>query len=138
MTKKKQTILVIAASASALIAGGILLADNIVAPTTTGGAESTTNGIMNVGQAIIGRASDARVTVHMGAIPIYAFAAANAPEDCTANGVVDLDDYDIFEGCLMGPNGGLGPNCECADLDDDLDTGLRDASRLMRIFSAGR
>lgn len=58
-------------------------------------------------------------------------------ESGAANGIVDLDDYDIFEGCLMGPNGGLGPDCDCADLDDDLDTDLRDASRLMRIFSAG-
>ncbi len=136
MFKSKQMILVVAASAAVLIAGGILVADIIVVPTTSSGAESPPNAIFNVGQAIIGRASDARMTVHMGAIPAYAFAAANAPDDCTANGVVDLEDYNVFEGCLMGPGGGLGPNCACADLDVDLDTDLRDVSQLMRIFSA--
>ncbi len=136
MIKNKQMILVAAASAVVLIAGGILVADVIVAPTTTAGAESPPNAIINVGQTAIGRSSDAQITAHMGAIPIYAFRLANAPDDCTANGVVDLEDFNVFEGCLMGPNGGLGLDCDCADLDDDLDTDLHDAAQFMQAFSA--
>jgi hypothetical protein len=43
----------------------------------------------------------------------------SVPGDCDCDGDVDLDDYVAFESCLLGVGGGVAPECECFDLDDD-------------------
>ena len=48
------------------------------------------------------------------------------PGDCNRDGQVTLADLDGLADCLLGPNGGLGPNCECTDGDNDGDTDLQD------------
>ena len=137
ITRHRPTLLAVAVM-TLVITAGIRAAIVYVGPVTSPGAESAGSSIMNAGQAAIGRASDGTVTLHAGVVPIYALAhVAPGPGDCTENGLVNLNDYDLFEGCLLGPGGGLGANCGCADIDDDLDVDLRDAARLMRAFSAG-
>jgi hypothetical protein len=62
-------------------------------------------------------------------------AAAPIPGDCTGNGVVDLDDFDIIAPCLSGPDVTLTPYCGCADLDGDGDGDLADFAALQRGFA---
>lgn len=55
--------------------------------------------------------------------------------DTDADGSVDLEDFVVFESCLVGPNGGLGTSCECFDFDFDNDVDLEDYAALQRLFS---
>jgi len=49
------------------------------------------------------------------------------PGDCNADGHVDLRDVARFLECFTGPGGGpVGPECRCADLDNDGDVDLDD------------
>ena len=60
------------------------------------------------------------------------------PDDCNSDGWVDLIDYDDFDGCLSGPNGGLPlPECNCFDLDSDGDIDLSDVARFQAEFTGG-
>lgn len=135
MHKFKQSMFVAATSAVLLIAGAILYADAYLAPpvatapVVSNGAETVDGSIINVGQAVIGQADDgSRVFAHMGVIPIYVAAIPATLADCTGNHIVDIGDYDVFQECLVGPDGVLGAGCECADLDGDSDVDLRDAA----------
>ena len=61
-----------------------------------------------------------------------------ALDDCNSDGWVDLIDYDDFDGCLSGPNGGLPlPECNCFDLDSDGDIDLSDVARFQAEFTGG-
>ena len=62
---------------------------------------------------------------------------ATPPEvrgDCNGDGVVDLDDHALFSGCISGPEGGIGLQCVCLDLDEDGDVDLADFAVLQRVF----
>ncbi len=120
-----------------LLAAAILYADVYVAPTTPAGAERSGRSLVTVGQAAIGVATEGTLTANIGVIPVYAFATgADVSGDCTGNRLVNLADYSHFRDCFGGPGGGLGANCECADVDGDLDVDLRDALRIVRKFSS--
>jgi len=60
------------------------------------------------------------------------------PHDCNSDGRVNLVDYDDFENCLSGPDGGLPlPECNCFDLDGDRDIDLSDIARFQVEFMGG-
>ena len=60
------------------------------------------------------------------------------PDDCNSDGWVDLIDYDDFDGCLSGPDGGLHETvCNCFDLDGDRDVDLSDVARFQAQFTGG-
>ena len=60
------------------------------------------------------------------------------PHDCNSDGLVNLVDYDDFENCLSGPDGGLPlPECNCFDLDGDRDIDLSDIARFQVEFMGG-
>lgn len=48
------------------------------------------------------------------------------PGDLDCDGDVDPDDFNIFAGCLTGPNGGVDPGCDASDLNGDGDVDLLD------------
>lgn len=131
----RRSIVVAAFSVVLMTAGAILYADALLAPllstgpVVSSGSETVGGSVMNVGQAIIGRADDGRnVFAHMGVIPIYVASISPTLGDCTGNHLVDIGDFDLFQQCLAGPDGVLGPGCECADLDGDSDVDLQDAA----------
>ncbi len=55
--------------------------------------------------------------------------------DTDADGSVDLDDFVVFESCLVGPDGGLGTGCECFDFDTDNDVDLENYAAFQGAFS---
>lgn len=61
-------------------------------------------------------------------------AGSPIPADCNNDGVVDLLDFADFAPCLLGPLGGLGPECECFDVDFDCSVSLTDFSSLKASF----
>jgi len=59
-------------------------------------------------------------------------------DDCNSDGWVNLIDYDDFDSCLSGPNGGLPhPECNCFDLDSDNDVDLSDIRQFQHTFNGG-
>ena len=60
------------------------------------------------------------------------------PDDCNSDGWVNLIDYDDFDECLSGPDGGLPlPECNCFDVDGDDDVDLSDIHRFQHAFTGG-
>jgi hypothetical protein len=57
------------------------------------------------------------------------------PGDCDYDGDVDLDDFADFAACLLGPGGGVGPECTCFDLDDSGDVDLSDFAVFQETFT---
>lgn len=57
------------------------------------------------------------------------------PGDCNNDGFVDLADFALFEACLFGPSGGLGPDCGCFDFDNDGDTDMHDFAAFQLNFT---
>jgi hypothetical protein len=57
------------------------------------------------------------------------------PGDCDGDGDIDLADFDGFEDCLLGPDGGLGLDCDCFDLDSDGDSDLADYATFQANFT---
>ena len=58
--------------------------------------------------------------------------------DCNDTGCVNLLDYDDFEFCLRGPEGGLIEAwCNCYDFDNDVDVDLTDLARFQQSFTGG-
>lgn len=61
---------------------------------------------------------------------------AVAPGQCATNDQnVAVDDHGALIGCLQGPGGALPQGCECADMDGDGDSDLRDWSRFQLQFT---
>ncbi len=65
-----------------------------------------------------------------------------APGDCNEDGGINLFDYDAFEACISGPDGGppdisgpLGPDCVCFDLDRNGTVDMRDFALFQQGFS---
>jgi hypothetical protein len=98
-----------------------------------GGATFSTGGAWElsgtIGQPDAGRMDGGSFTLTGG------FWFRVGPVDCNSDGLVNLHDYDNFEPCMSGPDGGLPtPRCACFDLDADDDVDLRDASQLQAVF----
>ena len=124
-----------ASAAVLLIAAAILYADLYVAPATSAGTQTSGGSIVNVGQAVIGLATNGTVTAYMGAIPIYALSTiADVPGNCGGTATVNLFDYNVFENCLVGPRGSADGDCQCADIDNDGDADMVDYSLFSRHF----
>ncbi len=60
---------------------------------------------------------------------------APLPGDFDDDGDVDLDDFDIFAGCMTGPDIPTGPGCEPADIDADGDVDLADFGVFQAAFT---
>ena len=61
---------------------------------------------------------------------------AEPPDDCNSDGWVDLIDYDDFDACLSGPDGGLPvTGCNCFDRDADNDVDLSDVFQFQSAFT---
>lgn len=59
----------------------------------------------------------------------------SAPGDCDGDGDIDLDDFQVLAECLLGPDNGLSPDCDCADSDVDGDADLRDCANFQQAFT---
>ncbi|MCK4660369.1 MAG: S8 family serine peptidase [Phycisphaerae bacterium] len=59
----------------------------------------------------------------------------SSPCDLDADGDVDLDDFNIFAGCLIGPEVPVEPACEPADFDGDDDVDLQDFAVFQNAFT---
>jgi hypothetical protein len=56
------------------------------------------------------------------------------PGDCDCDGDVDLGDYAELEACLEGPGGGVGPECDCFDVDGSGHVDLYDFAAFQVLF----
>ncbi len=69
---------------------------------------------------------------------VVAPAACMSP-DLDNDGAVDLDDYQLFEPCLLGPGGGIGGGagsvCTCADHDSSGHVDLKDIAHFQLSFT---
>jgi len=65
----------------------------------------------------------------------YAWWERSVPGDFDGDGDVDLDDYEVINDCLEGPEGPLPPECAPADLDGDQDVDLEDFAEFQRSFT---
>jgi hypothetical protein len=59
------------------------------------------------------------------------------PADCSHDCDVDMLDYVEFEGCLLGPSGGVPSGCRCFDLDASEHIDLADFAVLQLTFTGG-
>lgn len=57
------------------------------------------------------------------------------PGDCNSTGSVNLFDYDAFEACLSGPDGGVAEGCACFDMDASGDVDLVDFALFQDSFT---
>ena len=55
--------------------------------------------------------------------------------DLDGDGDVDLDDFNLFAGCLMGPEVAYPQGCDRADLDGEGDVDLDDFAILQEVFA---
>ena len=57
--------------------------------------------------------------------------------DVDGDGAVELDDFTVFEACLLGPAGGLAElDCACVDFDTSGDVDLVDFAAFQILFTA--
>jgi hypothetical protein len=56
--------------------------------------------------------------------------------DIDGNGDVDSQDFDVFAGCMSGPDASPSPGCEAADLNEDGAVDLADLAELQAAFTA--
>jgi hypothetical protein len=54
--------------------------------------------------------------------------------DCDGDGDLDLEDFACFAECLVGPEGGLLPDCETFDADADGDVDLYDWAEISLTY----
>ena len=57
------------------------------------------------------------------------------PGDCEDDGDVDLFDHNQFEGCLVGPQGGVPRGCKCFDVDRSGDVDMVDFAAAQAFFT---
>ncbi|MCK4342956.1 MAG: hypothetical protein KAY37_14680, partial [Phycisphaerae bacterium] len=58
--------------------------------------------------------------------------------DLDRDGDVDLDDFNIFAGCMNGPEITFPGGCDDADLDGDADVDLADFAVFQTLFTGPR
>ena len=64
----------------------------------------------------------------------YEFQGTTVLGECNGDGNIDLDDYDEFAACLLGPGGGLGIDCNCFDFDHDGNVDMDDLAAFQAAF----
>jgi hypothetical protein len=69
-----------------------------------------------------------------GGDAIIHFAVAPLPGDMDEDGDVDLDDFSIFAGCMVGPGIAYPGGCDSADLDDEGDVDLADFAEFQATY----
>jgi len=57
------------------------------------------------------------------------------PTDCDEDGTVSLYDYDVFHGCVSGPDAPYISGCFCFDVDRDGDADLNDFAVMQSGFT---
>jgi hypothetical protein len=82
-----------------------------------------------IGQPDAGLASGGGLTLSGG------FWFPLAEGDCNTDGGVDLIDFNGFQPCLSGPDGGVRRGCSCFDVDQDADVDLLDVAAFQRAFT---
>jgi len=77
-----------------------------------------------IGQPDAGRMSAGKLSLTGG------FWFEIAPGDCNEDGGINLFDFAVFQGCLLGPGVAdtLEPSCDCFDFDGDGTVDLRDCA----------
>jgi aminopeptidase N len=71
-----------------------------------------------------------------GGDAVFQFSLATpVPGDLDNDGDVDLDDYTLFEFCMLGPDAGVFFSCDQADFAHDDDVDLMDAAEWMTLFT---
>jgi hypothetical protein len=60
---------------------------------------------------------------------------ASIPGDGDGDGDVDLFDVEAYFDCVTGPGGGVPPNCDTFDFDDDGDIDFVDSGQLLLVFT---
>ncbi len=101
------------------------------------GAETVTPAMhMNVGQVAIGRASNGSVDMHAGVIPCLTAAGVPIAGDCDGDGDIDLDDFQEFTSCFLGPMLPAPGGCDCADVNSDGAVDLLDFALLQDPFAS--
>lgn len=55
--------------------------------------------------------------------------------DCNNDSGINLFDAESIENCLLGPEAGLTPGCQCLDFDDDGDVDVQDFIGFQASFS---
>ena len=58
-----------------------------------------------------------------------------SPGDLDCDGDVDIDDFELFAGCMNGPDVPYPPDCDAADLDVDEDVDLADFAEFQQVFA---
>ncbi len=137
MSAKQAGILIVGA-ALLLSAAGLR---NVIAECAviSAGAEtdSVTASVQNLGQVIIGRASNGSVTMHAGVLPCLTACPGHVAPDLDRDCDVDLQDFAILAGCLSGatvPHDGSA-TCAAANFDADNDVDADDFARYQRCYS---
>lgn len=59
----------------------------------------------------------------------------SALADCEEDVDVDLNDYDLFEPCLVGPDGVVTESCQCFDTNRDGTIHPKDAAQVQSGFT---
>lgn len=65
----------------------------------------------------------------LSALPAFAI---NPPGDMNDDGIINVDDLDLFLDCLTGPGGTVIPDCLAGDMDDDNDVDMNDLAKWSR------
>jgi len=103
---------------------------------SAGVVTTDTDTIVNVGQAVIGRAFGDNIVMHTGLIACIAATTVEAVAgDCNADRLVDLEDYGCFFNCVTGEGGGIDPGCSPFDFDFDVDVDTIDWHVLQTLFT---
>lgn len=125
--------LLVAVAASTAAAGGVGL--EIPWYTIDGGGGTSSGGGFAL-SGTVGQA-DAGTVMTGGAFRLSGgFWFAVETGDCNVDGAVTANDYQAFEGCVSGVDGGLPmPLCTCSDFDGDGDVDLADYAEFVLSFS---
>ncbi len=97
-------------------------------------AGSITGQFDNVNVTNLPAGMELQVDYSATAVTIIAFGPPS-DGDCNGDCHWDADDFAHFVQCMAGPGGGLGPNCDCADLDHDQDVDMVDLAELQSRFT---
>lgn len=69
-----------------------------------------------------------------GAIPHFHRFQCCSPGDCNEDGLLDVEDFAAFAGCMFGPRVPAGSECTCSDFDEDENVDLADFAAFQSTF----